>query len=100
MAIKQILDHRGGILSEVHIGADGIADQHAYVTTQDCDPVLRRVRAMREMKHDDEFRPVAEIPLSIVGQLMREGRWNDPAAMKRWLNDPDNAAFRVHGGRV
>jgi mRNA-degrading endonuclease HigB of HigAB toxin-antitoxin module len=52
------------------------------------------------MKHDDEFRPVAEIPLAIVGQLMREGRWNDPAAMKRWLNDPDNAFFRIQGGRV
>jgi len=100
MAIRQILDHRGGILSEVHIGADGIDDQEAYVTTQDCDPVLRRVRAMREMQHDREFVPAAEIPMAIVGQMMREGSWGDPAAMRKWLNDPANAAFRITGGRA
>ena len=43
---------------------------------------------------------VASVPLVVAEDLMRKGIWNDPKALKRWLNDPDNRAFRVRGGRV
>jgi hypothetical protein len=46
------------------------------------------------------MKPVAEIPLVIVEQMMRDGSWNDPAAVKRWLNDPQNDCFRIWRGRV
>jgi hypothetical protein len=82
-----------------------VSDAHepgrlTYATTQDVAPVLELVQMRAEMPHDPEFRPVAEIPLVIVEQLMQSGAWNDPAAMKRWLNDPANAAFRIWRGRV
>jgi hypothetical protein len=43
---------------------------------------------------------VASIPLSIYWDLKKKGIADDPVAMKRWLNDPDNAAFRTWPGRV
>ena len=38
------------------------------------------------------------VPLTVWEQSEREG-W-DEKAWSRWLNDPDNAAFRVWRGRV
>ena len=43
---------------------------------------------------------VASIPMSIFYDLQRKGILNDPAAMKRWLNDPDNRVFRTRPGQV
>lgn len=45
---------------------------------------------------------VAEIPNVIFHELLRRfGHWkHNQAAWKRWLNDPDNAAFRAWTGRV
>ena len=43
---------------------------------------------------------VAQLPLPVVHQLMREGRWRDDKAMRKWLNDPDNRCFRTTGGKV
>ena len=43
---------------------------------------------------------VASIPMSIFYDLQRKGILNDPAAMKRWLNDSDNRVFRTRPGQV
>lgn len=43
-------------------------------------------------------RHVARVPLTIYEQSIRES-W-DENDWKRWLNDPDNAAFRIWKGRV
>ena len=43
---------------------------------------------------------VASIPLSVFYELKRKGITDDPQAMKRWLNDPDNRAFRTREGTV
>ena len=43
---------------------------------------------------------VASIPMSIFYDLQRKGILNDPAAMKKWLNDPDNRVFRTRPGQV
>lgn len=45
---------------------------------------------------------VASIPVNIYYELLRKygpARQN-PAPWKRWLNDPDNAAFRTRPGTV
>lgn len=42
---------------------------------------------------------VARIPSSVWFSLPKEMR-DDPAALKRWLNDPDQRAFRTRPGRV
>jgi hypothetical protein len=43
---------------------------------------------------------VASIPLSVFYDLKRKGIVDDPKAMKKWLNDPDNRAFRTREGTV
>lgn len=47
-----------------------------------------------------EFHHVARIPLSIYYQLKAEGKLDDEAYMKRWLNDPEQRFFRVKEGQV
>lgn len=43
---------------------------------------------------------VASIPLGVYYDLKKRGIADDPAALKKWMNDPDNRAFRVRGGRL
>lgn len=43
---------------------------------------------------------VASIPMSIYYDLQRKGILDDPVAMKKWLNDPDNRVFRTRPGQV
>jgi len=47
-----------------------------------------------------ELTKVASIPLSLYYQLKAEGKLDDQAYMKRWLNDPDNRHFRTRPGEV
>ena len=43
---------------------------------------------------------VASIPMSLFYQLKAEGKLEDQAYMKRFLNDPDNRVFRTRPGIV
>jgi hypothetical protein len=47
-----------------------------------------------------EWSKVASIPMALFYRLKAKGIIDDPAAMKRWLNDPDNRFFRTRPGRV
>jgi hypothetical protein len=48
------------------------------------------------------FRRVASIPVAVFDIAKAQGidLLNDPAALKKWLNDPDNMAFRTTLERV
>jgi hypothetical protein len=43
---------------------------------------------------------VASIPMALFYQMKAEGKLEDQAYMKRWLNNPDNRAFRTRPGEV
>lgn len=43
---------------------------------------------------------VASIPMNVYQDLKKRGILQDQAALKRWLNDPDNAVFRTRPGNV
>ena len=43
---------------------------------------------------------IASIPMALFYQMKAEGKLEDQAYMKRWLNDPDNRAFRTRPGEV
>lgn len=47
-----------------------------------------------------EWNKVASIPLNVYYDLKQKGIVDDPVAMKKWLNDPDNRFFRTRPGRV
>jgi hypothetical protein len=38
--------------------------------------------------------------MALFYKLKNQGIIDDPAAMKRWLNNPDNKLFRTRPGRV
>lgn len=70
-------------------------------TRQDCEPIVEFCKQARDHKAvDPTYRHVAEIPMSVIGQWMREGSLDDVNVVKRWVNDPDNRDFRIHGGRI
>jgi hypothetical protein len=70
------------------------------VTRQDCEGVVGMAKAIAELPHDKNFKPVAVIPQEVLNQAMLEGWFHDKARWKRWANDPDNRAFRITEGRV
>jgi hypothetical protein len=82
------------------IVSDNIDDSLTFVSKQDLTATFKSIERKREMNWDKDMKPVAEIPGVVVEQMMRDGSWNDPAAIKRWLNDPQNACFRIWKGRV
>lgn len=76
-------------------------DRMTLVTEQDVAPVIENAKALAEIGNfDKDMKPVAQIPMVVVEQMMRDGSWNDQAAVRRWLNDPVNKCFRIWQGRV
>ncbi len=47
-----------------------------------------------------EWHHVASIPEALYYKLKAEGKLDDEAYMKKWLNDADNRFFRVRPGKV
>lgn len=95
-----LLDHRGSVIKTLHTDAHD-PDRMVEVTVQDLDPLLEQVRRDRETHvQGKEMKLAAWIPMEVVERMMREGSWNDPAAIKRWANDPQNECFRVWKGRL
>lgn len=84
------------------------------VVIQDTQDVTALVEANKEVRNNpalqpskkSELRRVASIPMNIWQHLRttweRQGLgWEErQEAMKRWLNDPDNRAFRTDTSRV
>ena len=42
---------------------------------------------------------IGEIPLVVWQELVDRGIAKDPKALRRWLRDPDNRAFRTYSGK-
>jgi hypothetical protein len=72
---------------------------HVY-TEQDMAETIRMNKAMRELHpQKSTTRLLARgVPITVAEQSIRE-QWDDKDWAK-WLDDPDNAAFRVWPGRV
>lgn len=47
-----------------------------------------------------DWHKVASIPLTIYMDLVKKGIVYDQEALKKWLNDPNNAYFRTKHGTV
>ena len=76
---------------------DGVWRQE---TRQDCEPIVEFCKWAKNKPQDPTFRHVAEIPMTVIGQWMREGCLDDEAHVRRWLNDPENRDFRVWEGKI
>lgn len=63
------------------------------------DDILDSVQRDRDnIRPNSTNKLVARVPMTIYEQSIHEG-W-DEDKWKQWLNDPDNAAFRVWEGKV
>ena len=95
-----ILDHRGAVLKTIHIDAHD-EDRVVEVTTEDLDPLLEAVKRAQEYhKQGSDMKLAAYMPVHVAEKMMREGSWNDRAAIGRWCNDPANKPFRIWQGRI
>ena len=75
-------------------------DKNIYHTQQNVQPVIDQVKVFSDNTPGKTFRHAAEIPMVIWTKALREGWHNDKTAWKKWLNDPDNKAFRVWKGNI
>lgn len=85
----------------IHADTDN-PDQFTIQTTEKLDGIVDFCKAKREATkgaYRDGLFHVAEVPVSVYEKAVQEG-WDNPDGWKRWLNDPDNAIFRVREGRV
>ena len=77
--------------------------QYVVETVQETEAILnanKRALNGSEKGWGENMNRVASIPLSVYYDLKRKGIADDPARLKKWLNDRDNSAFRTKGGTL
>lgn len=100
---KRLFDHDPllGITKYWHVKDNG---EFAVETVQDTatafDLNRREFNEQSDGKNWRDVNKVASIPLAVYYDLKRKGIADDPAALKRWLNDADNRVFRTRGGTL
>lgn len=86
-----------------------VADDRMMVSrTQDCTPYAEHAKAMHNLgaHGSSEVKHAAKIPLVLVEKYCNEQGinlhefLNNPAHIKRVVEHPDNAAFRIWKGRL
>lgn len=89
-----------GLKRTFHGSEDG--NEFVIQTEQETDEIIEANKAAYNEAPErwGEWTRVASIPLSIYFDLKKKGVADDDAAMKRWLEDPDNRFFRTRPGRV
>lgn len=84
--------------------SDPTEGKFRFETVQNVTPFLEAAKAsynsIDERAKWGEMALVARIPNSVYYDLKRKGIADDPARMKRWLNDRDNRFFRTRPGVV
>lgn len=82
-----------------HVDVDG---QVYFETRQDCEPIVEHVKQMRgqpvRSRDSIAWDLLGEIPMSVFGEWMRDGRDQDPKFIRRWLDQ--NPSFKVYGGSL
>jgi len=100
---KRLFDHdpETGITRWFHF--DDANDQFYIQTRQETQDIVdQNMREANEAKSGwtGDWHKVASIPLTTFMELQKKGITQDQAALKKWLNDPDNAYFRTKYGTV
>ena len=95
---RTILDHRGDVVSEVVTDAD----QVHWIMKENVVPQLEstaRWRGAYQPHRREVYRPIANVPESVVAQALTEGWFHDKKRWKNWANDIHNKNWRIAGGR-
>lgn len=95
-------DPDAGITRTFHHDPD--TDVSTIHTEQDVTEIIAdnkvNFNAIDEQSCWKDTNRVASIPMSLYFDLKAKGIIDDQAAMKKWLNDPDNRFFRTRPGRI
>ena len=79
-------------------------DGYVLETQQDVQHIVDKNLARQALIDENaswgEMAQVAEIPLTVWGELVRNGIANDEKALRKWLDDPDNRFFRTRPGNL
>jgi hypothetical protein len=89
-----------GIVTSFHYDAD--KDEAIIQKTQDVSGIIETNKAEFNAAPErwGEWSKVGSIPLSVYYELERKGILQDQKALAKWLNDPDNRAFRTRPGTI
>ena len=95
-------DPETGLLNTFHL--DEHTGEARVDTTQDATRLLNVNKELqaeqRFRKNGEEFRRVAQIPLTLWFDLRKRGILQDQKKLKAWLNDSENRFFRTNSERV
>ena len=67
---------------------------------QDVTPVIKAAKELWCDTPPLDFRLVALMPETVMGEALSQGWFHDKAAIKRWVNDPANACYRTTKGTI
>jgi hypothetical protein len=100
MAERKVVYRNDGAAKRTMIWEDDEPDIVHVLTEQDMTQTIENNKVMRELhpRRSNNKLVARGVPIAVAEQALREG-WDDND-WKKWLNDPDNAAFRVWPGRV
>jgi len=82
---------------------DDTNDTFVIQTQQEVDNIIDANRMNYNESANESWgdgKVVASIPMTVYFDLMKKGIANDPKALKKWLNDPDNRYFRTRAGHI
>lgn len=71
--------------------------ENAFIRSHNGDGIQRK---KGNIQGGSLSRPIANLDPVTFMKLEAMGILNDPAAFKRWLNDPDNADFKIVEGKA
>lgn len=99
MSDRTILSRQGTVTQFVHHDASR-PDDLIIETVENVEPILERAKLLSAQSRNkgETFTHVAIAPDFICAQALRE-KW-DNADWDKWINDPDNKAFKTYPGRV
>ena len=89
-----------GIVTSFHYDAD--KDEAIIQKEQDVTAIIEDNKAEFNEAPErwGEWTKVGSIPISVYYELERQGILHDQKALAKWLNDPDNRAFRTRPGTI
>jgi hypothetical protein len=92
-------DEATGITRYWHVKQNG---EYVIETVQDTTKIIEaNKRSYNDVSGKfGEHAKVASIPLSVYYELKKQGIADDPKALRKWLNQSENRAFRTREGTL
>ena len=99
---RRLLDYDPETGDTVWFHSDVDGQKYVVERVSDVEPLIEFNKAAINKDHGrwGDGKVVAQFPMTIYAELLTSGKIHDQKAMKAWLNDSDNAHFRVRPGRV